>query len=208
METYDVISAFLDNEPFDPDELARTLAEPDGREAGRHVLRHRASAKGRLLLMPDHPGEVIYQVRRRNLNLVRHGANAGRDRARALPLVILSAVCGVASLVLLVRRAERGARILAIGAVASLVIGYWVPRIAGVRRAQAIACSMEVGIHNSTLAMTIAISLLDDVRMAVPAGVYGVGMLPLAYAAGVLMTRRAEAGAASPARAADPSADR
>ncbi|MEU8901496.1 bile acid:sodium symporter family protein [Nocardia sp. NPDC048505] len=92
-------------------------------------------------------------------------------------------------------------------AVASLVIGYWVPRLAGVRRAQAIACSMEVGIHNSTLAMTIAISLLDDVRMAVPAGVYGVGMLPLAYAAGVLMTRR-HAESPSPARAADPSADR
>jgi cytochrome d ubiquinol oxidase subunit II len=46
--------------------------------------------------------------------------------SRALPLVILSAVCGVASLVLLVRRAERGARILAIGAVASLVIGWGV----------------------------------------------------------------------------------
>jgi cytochrome d ubiquinol oxidase subunit II len=43
-----------------------------------------------------------------------------------LPLVILSAVCGVASLVLLVRRAERGARILAIGAVASLVVGWGV----------------------------------------------------------------------------------
>jgi cytochrome d ubiquinol oxidase subunit II len=38
---------------------------------------------------------------------------------RALPLVILSAVCGAASLVLLVRRAERGARIVAIGAAPS-----------------------------------------------------------------------------------------
>jgi cytochrome d ubiquinol oxidase subunit II len=46
--------------------------------------------------------------------------------SRALPLVILSAACGVASLVLLVRRAERGARILASGAVASLVIGWGV----------------------------------------------------------------------------------
>jgi cytochrome d ubiquinol oxidase subunit II len=45
---------------------------------------------------------------------------------RALPLVILSAVCGAASLVLLVRRAERGARILAIGAAVSLVIGWGV----------------------------------------------------------------------------------
>ena len=45
---------------------------------------------------------------------------------RALPLVILSGLCGVASLVLLVRRAERGARLLAIGAVASVVIGWGV----------------------------------------------------------------------------------
>jgi cytochrome d ubiquinol oxidase subunit II len=41
--------------------------------------------------------------------------------SRALPLVLLSAVCGVGSLVLLRRRAHRGARLAAIGAVASIV---------------------------------------------------------------------------------------
>jgi cytochrome d ubiquinol oxidase subunit II len=41
--------------------------------------------------------------------------------ARALPLVVLSALCGIGSLVLLMRRAQRGARLLAIGAVASIV---------------------------------------------------------------------------------------
>jgi cytochrome d ubiquinol oxidase subunit II len=46
--------------------------------------------------------------------------------SRALPLVVLSAICGTASLVLLVRHAERGARLLAIGAVASIVIGWGV----------------------------------------------------------------------------------
>jgi cytochrome bd ubiquinol oxidase subunit II len=45
---------------------------------------------------------------------------------RALPLVILSAVCGTASLVLLTRNAARGARLLAIGAVASVVVGWGV----------------------------------------------------------------------------------
>ena len=45
---------------------------------------------------------------------------------RALPVVILSGLCGVASLVLLLRRAERGARILAIGAVAGVVIAWGV----------------------------------------------------------------------------------
>jgi cytochrome d ubiquinol oxidase subunit II len=46
--------------------------------------------------------------------------------SRALPCVIVSAVCGVASLVLLVRNADRGARVLAMGAVASVVVGWGV----------------------------------------------------------------------------------
>jgi cytochrome d ubiquinol oxidase subunit II len=46
--------------------------------------------------------------------------------SRALPLVILAAVCGAASLVLLRRRAARGARLLAIIAVASIVVGWGV----------------------------------------------------------------------------------
>jgi cytochrome bd ubiquinol oxidase subunit II len=41
--------------------------------------------------------------------------------SRALPLVVLSALCGIGSLVLLLRRSPRGARLLAIGAVASIV---------------------------------------------------------------------------------------
>jgi cytochrome bd ubiquinol oxidase subunit II len=41
--------------------------------------------------------------------------------SRALPLVLLSALCGVGSLVLLLRRSPRGARVLAAGAVASIV---------------------------------------------------------------------------------------
>ncbi len=46
--------------------------------------------------------------------------------SRALPLVILSALCGIGSLVLLLRNAGRGARILAIGAVATVVLGWGV----------------------------------------------------------------------------------
>ena len=46
--------------------------------------------------------------------------------SRALPLVILSGVCGVGSLVLLTRNATSGARVLAMGAVASIVAGWGV----------------------------------------------------------------------------------
>jgi cytochrome bd ubiquinol oxidase subunit II len=46
--------------------------------------------------------------------------------SRALPLVILSALCGLGALVLLVRNAPRGARLLAVIAVASVVVGWGV----------------------------------------------------------------------------------
>jgi cytochrome d ubiquinol oxidase subunit II len=46
--------------------------------------------------------------------------------SRALPLVIISALCGVGCLVLLVRDDHRGARVLAIGAVASVVVAWGV----------------------------------------------------------------------------------
>ncbi|MFC4124214.1 bile acid:sodium symporter family protein [Nocardia rhizosphaerae] len=72
----------------------------------------------------------------------------------------------------------------------SLTIGYFVPRLLGVPDRQAIACSMEVGIHNSTIAITIAISVLDSTELAIPAAIYGVLMFPLAAAFGFLITRR------------------
>jgi cytochrome bd ubiquinol oxidase subunit II len=46
--------------------------------------------------------------------------------SRALPLVILSAICGAGSLALLLRDAAHWARLLAIGAVATVVIGWGV----------------------------------------------------------------------------------
>jgi cytochrome bd ubiquinol oxidase subunit II len=46
--------------------------------------------------------------------------------SRALPLVIASGLCGIGSLILLLRNATRGARILSIGAVATVMIGWGV----------------------------------------------------------------------------------
>jgi cytochrome d ubiquinol oxidase subunit II len=46
--------------------------------------------------------------------------------SRALPLVIISAACGLGSLALLRRRAVRGSRVLAAGAVAGVVVGWGV----------------------------------------------------------------------------------
>ncbi|MFC0626991.1 bile acid:sodium symporter family protein [Kribbella deserti] len=74
--------------------------------------------------------------------------------------------------------------------VLSLGIGYAIPRLARLGEPQAIACSMEIGIHNATLALTIALSpsLLNNSEMSIPVAVYGIVMFfptaAFAYALG------------------------
>jgi cytochrome d ubiquinol oxidase subunit II len=46
--------------------------------------------------------------------------------SRALPLVILSGLCGIGSLILLLRQEHHGARLLAVGAVASVIVAWGV----------------------------------------------------------------------------------
>ena len=65
------------------------------------------------------------------------------------------------------------------------------PRLFRVSYPQAVASAFEVGIHNSTLAIAVALTVLGDERLAVPAAVYGVLMFPLAAGVGWLLARRA-----------------
>lgn len=71
----------------------------------------------------------------------------------------------------------------------SLTVGYVIPRVAGVSEKQALSTAFEVGIHNGTLAITVALSVLDEKQLAVPAAVYSLVMVPLATIAGLLITR-------------------
>ncbi|GHH50054.1 bile acid:sodium symporter family protein [Streptomyces candidus] len=82
--------------------------------------------------------------------------------------------------------------------VVSLGVGYWIPRLLRVGRRQAIACCMEVGLHNTTLAITIALSIVGSTEMAVPGATYGVLMYFAAAGAGWLL-RRGHARTTSPA---------
>jgi BASS family bile acid:Na+ symporter len=74
----------------------------------------------------------------------------------------------------------------------SLLVGYGLPRLAGVDHKAAVAAGFEIGIHNSTLAITIALSpvLLNNTAMAIPAAVYGIVMFFTAALFGFLVTRR------------------
>ena len=71
----------------------------------------------------------------------------------------------------------------------SLTLGYLLPRAAGVEDRQALSSAFEVGIHNSTLAIAVAVSVLGNQTLAVPAAVYGVLMFPLALLAGFVLRR-------------------
>ena len=60
--------------------------------------------------------------------------------------------------------------------VLSLLIGYAVPLALKLSRRQAIAIAMEIGIHNGTLALFVAFTVLDNSVMAVPAAFYSISM--------------------------------
>lgn len=71
----------------------------------------------------------------------------------------------------------------------SLVLGYVVPKACGVRTRQAIASSMEIGVHNATLAIYVAVEVLDETDISIPAAVYSLFMFAFAALWGVLLTR-------------------
>ncbi|MFN5703540.1 MAG: bile acid:sodium symporter family protein [Gammaproteobacteria bacterium] len=60
--------------------------------------------------------------------------------------------------------------------VLSLLIGYTVPLALKLPRRQAIAIAMEIGIHNGTLALFVAFTVLDNSVLAVPAAFYSISM--------------------------------
>lgn len=72
----------------------------------------------------------------------------------------------------------------------SLVVGYVVPKAAGIVEEQAIASSFEIGVHNATLAIFVAVEVLDNVEISIPAAVYGVIMFPMAALWGMFVSRR------------------
>ncbi|GAA17200.1 bile acid:sodium symporter family protein [Pseudomonas aeruginosa] len=73
----------------------------------------------------------------------------------------------------------------------SLAVGYWVPRLLRLPKAQAVAIGMEIGIHNGTLAIALALSpsLLNNSTMAIPPAIYGVLMFFTAAAFGWWVSR-------------------
>lgn len=79
--------------------------------------------------------------------------------------------------------------VVALFCLLSLTLGYTGARVFRLSRPQAVASSMEVGVHNTTVALTIALSVLDNTEVAIPSAVYSIVMYVLATAFGYTITR-------------------
>lgn len=74
-------------------------------------------------------------------------------------------------------------------------MGYAVALMVKLKKPQAIAIALEVGIHNAALAITIALSpqLLGNPTMGIPPMIYGLTMVVTALGFGLLVNRRSRA---------------
>jgi bile acid:Na+ symporter, BASS family len=77
----------------------------------------------------------------------------------------------------------------------SLGTGYVVPRLARIPEKQAVAIGMEIGIHNGTLAIAIANTVLVNSVMAIPPSIYSLIMFVTASLFGAWVSRRAKSSA-------------
>ncbi|WP_232668765.1 bile acid:sodium symporter family protein [Pseudonocardia sp. TRM90224] len=130
---------------------------------------------------------------------VRHRFTAWADRMRgpvkiasAVVLVLVIAAAVVQEFRTLIDNIALLGPMTLLLSVLSLAVGYYVPRLLAVSRRQSIASAMEIGIHNATLAIAIAVSVLGNQTMAIPGAMYGIVMFFPAALAAYLLARSVE----------------
>lgn len=74
--------------------------------------------------------------------------------------------------------------------VLSMAVGYYIPRMLKIDKRQSIAIGMEIGIHNGTLAIYIALSVLANSTMSIPPAIYSLLMFFTAALFGFLVNRK------------------
>jgi BASS family bile acid:Na+ symporter len=72
----------------------------------------------------------------------------------------------------------------------SMLLGYQIPRLLNIGKKQAIAIGMEIGIHNGTLAIYIALSVLGNSAMSIPPAIYSLIMFFTAAMFGYWVNRK------------------
>jgi BASS family bile acid:Na+ symporter len=118
------------------------------------------------------------------------------------PVKILSAIF-LALIVIAITIKERETLVLHFGEMGwpvlafnllSIAVGYYIPLLLRVEKKQAIAIGMEIGIHNGTLAIFIALSVINNATMSVPPALYSILMFFTAAAFGAMVKKTASVG--------------
>ncbi len=173
------------------------------------ALRFFAGAEAALVLQPDKLVQVLLVV----LLPAAAGMLVRRARPRLAarldrPVRVASVVAVFLAIVAAILPSLNGflAGLAAVGLVcvlfsaASLTLGYAIPRLLKVAPRQAVAASMEIGIHNAVLAITVAVTVLEMPRAAIAPAMYGAIMFfPAALAARILARRLRAASVTVPA---------
>lgn len=103
-------------------------------------------------------------------------------------LVILALV--IQNWAVIVRDGPRFAPAFIVLNILALVVGYFVPKFLGVNFVQAVTIAIETGLQNSTVSITVAITLLNNNEMAVIPGLYAIWMYVTGFALAFWMARR------------------
>jgi bile acid:Na+ symporter, BASS family len=146
-----------------------------------------AGIVARVFLITIVPLAAGMYVRRRRPDWVERVYDRARKLSLGLFLVVVVAAVASEAEEALEHVGEVAAAALALNLVA-MGVSFAVSQLAGLGDRQATAISMELGIHNSTLAITVASSI--DSSMAIPAAVYSMFMFITAGALARVMARR------------------
>ena len=114
-----------------------------------------------------------------------------------LPATLGLSLAGIIIATIIKERATIGDAFVAVGPaalcfnLASMTLGYGLPRLLRLDKRQSIAIGMEIGIHNGTLAIAIASTptLLNNSTMAIPPAIYSLIMFFTAGLFGYLVSR-------------------
>ena len=74
---------------------------------------------------------------------------------------------------------------------AALAVGYFVAKIAGINQTQTATIAIETGLQNSTVAITVALTILGSNEMAIVPGLYAIWMLITGFALAFWLTNSA-----------------
>lgn len=106
-------------------------------------------------------------------------------------LVILALV--IQNWDVIVRDGPRFAPAFIVLNIASLVVGYFVPKLMGIDYIQSMTIAIETGLQNSTVSITVAMTLLNNNEMAIIPGLYAIWMYVTGFALAFWMARRGPA---------------